>query len=99
VAGVVADDDQAVRLALLLQVRGQAGGGADDHRAVHAHRARAEFAPEAGGAELEGAGEACGELGDVLGGDELGEFLAGFRVGVLGEPRLGPCDEFVLHVG
>ncbi|MDQ0950054.1 hypothetical protein QFZ24_003977 [Streptomyces phaeochromogenes] len=99
VSGVVADDDEAVGPALRLQVRGEAGGGADDDRAVHAHRARAEFAAQAGRAELEGAAEACGELRRVLGVDQLGEFLTGFRVGVLGQPCLGPCGEFVLHVG
>ena len=99
VAGVVADDHEAVGLSLRLQVRGEAGGRADDDRAVHTHRARAEFAAQARRAELEGAAEACGELRCVLGVDELGEFLTGLRVGVLGQPCLGPCDEFVLHVG
>ena len=57
----------------------------------------AELAAQAGGAELEGAGEAVGELGDVPGVDELGELVAGVRVGVLGQPGLGPGDEVVVH--
>ncbi len=83
VAGVVADDDEAVGVALLLQVPGEAGGGADDDGAVHAHGTGAEFAAQAGGAELEGAGEACGEFGVVLGVDELPRARRGC-------PRRGP---------
>ncbi len=99
VAGVVADDDEAAFVTVLVEVRGQAGGGADDDRAVHAHGAGADFAAQAGGAELEGAAEACGELVGVRGVDEPGELVAGLRVRVLGEPCLGPGGEIVVHVG
>lgn len=98
-AGVVADDDQSTGVAVLLQVRGEPGGGADDDAAVHAHRAGAQLAPQAGGAELECAGEAGRQFLDGTGVDQLGQFVAGLLVRVLGEPGLCPGDEIVVHLG
>src|SRR5690606_41390074 len=88
VAGVVADDDETAVVALLAQVRGETGGGADHDRAVHPHRTGPELTAETGGAELQGAAEAAGAPGGVPGLDGAGESLAGGRGG--GPGRRGP---------
>ncbi len=99
VAGVVADDDEPAVLPLGLQVRGEARRGPDHHGAVHPHRPGPQLAAQPGGAELERAREADGQL---LGGarlDQRGQLVARLGVGVLGQPGSGLCDEVVLHGG
>ncbi len=97
VAGVVPDDDQTVAVPVLAEVGREPGGGPDDHHAVHPHRSRAQLPAQPGGAELEGAGETGGQFVEVAGLHEPGQFLAGLRVGVLGQPGPRPRGQFLVH--
>ena len=65
VPGVVADHHGAARRPCSLQVRRQAGRGADHDDPVHPVRTRAERAAQPRGAELQGAGEPVGQVGRV----------------------------------
>ena len=81
----------------VVEVRRQAGRGADHDDPVHPVRPGAERAAQAGGAELEGAGEPVPQVGRVaalldLRDDRL-ELGAGLRVGVVGEPGAGGVEE------
>ena len=72
------------------------GRRARDHDPVHPVGPGAERAAQAGGAELEGAGEAVGEVGLLAplgGGDEGLELGAGLLVGVLGCPGAGRLEQ------
>ncbi len=100
VAGVVADDGARPGAGGGLrdgvgQEGGEAGGGAAHHHAVHPVRAGAEGCPQAGGAELQGAAEAVGELlagrgGAVVGEpDQFGQGGGGGGIRVLGGPGRG----------
>ena len=87
-------------MAGVLQVRRQPGRRAGDHDPVHPVGAGAQGAPQARGAELEGAGEAVGEVGVLAalgGGDERLELRAGLLVGVLGGPRAGALEQRVVR--
>ena len=64
--GIVGDGDAAIRLALLLQVSCQAGGGAAHGIEVHAVGARPEDAAHTGGAEFQKAVKAVAERGFIL---------------------------------
>ncbi|SCF83635.1 hypothetical protein GA0115255_108197, partial [Streptomyces sp. Ncost-T6T-2b] len=99
VAGVVADDDEPALLTLGFQIGGEARRRPDHHGPVHPHRAGPELAAQSGGAELERAREAGGELVGVARVDEGGQLVAGLGVGVLGQPGPGLRDEVVLHGG
>src|SRR5690606_9228644 len=90
------DDDARPGVGFTLgEVRGDARSSLADEDAVHPRRARFDAATEAGGAELEAGVEPAvqfveSRLAAALGvADEDVQFLAGFGVGVLGQP--GPC--------
>jgi hypothetical protein len=67
VPGVVPDQDRAVGAALVLQVGAESGGGADHDHPVHPVRSGADGSAESRRTELEGAGEAIGQLGGIAG--------------------------------
>ena len=96
VAGVETDHDGPALVAGVAEVRRQAGRRARDHDPVHPVGPGAERAAQAGGAELEGAGEAVGEVGLLAplgGGDERLQLGAGLLVGVLGCPGAGRLEQ------
>ena len=102
VAGVVADDDGAAGGgAGVAEVRRQAGRRAEHHDAVHPVGAGAEGAAESGGAELQRAGEAVGQV--VVGGtaldrrDDRLELSPRRVVGVVLGPGAGPGEQSVVH--
>ncbi len=88
--GVVADDDGVT--AGVPQVRRESRGRTHDNDAVHPVAPRAEPAPQAGGAELQGAREGVGKFidGRLLTGlrslDQCVEFGTGLVIGIDGDP-------------
>ena len=104
VAGVEADDGARPGAGGGLldgvgEERGEAGSGAAHHHAVHPVRPRAEGCPQSGGAELQGAAEAVGQLlagrGDAPVGeaDQLGQGGGSGGVRVLVCPVAGIAQE------
>jgi hypothetical protein len=87
VAGVEADDDVGRPTELGPEVVHEAGGGLAHHEPVHAQRPGAQLGPQAGGPELEAAGEERGQRVPTAPLDEVAKLVAGRGVRVLGEPR------------